>query len=74
MLIYVQKVIYRRTDGQPKTIVRNLTKIEFFIFSRYDLYLDAFDLDKKFLTIQKFNFYDSEEDYILVEKMQARKN
>ncbi len=68
MLIYVQKVIYGRTDGQPKTIVRDLTKIEFFIFSRYDLYLDAFDLDKKFLTIQKFNFYDSEEDYILVEK------
>ena len=53
------------TDGQPKTLVRNLTKI---IFSRYDLYLDAFDLDKKFLTIQNFNFYDSEEDYILVEK------
>ena len=52
-----------RTDN-PK-LVRNLTKIEFFIFSRYDLYLDAFDLDKKFLTIQKFNFYDWDDNYIL---------
>jgi len=26
MIIHVQKVIYGLTDGQPKTIVRNLTK------------------------------------------------
>ena len=26
MIIHVQEIIYRRTDGEPKTIVRNLIK------------------------------------------------
>jgi len=56
MIIYVQKIIYGRTYGQPKTIVRNLTKLTKEIFFGKYLFHNVSLIQSKHFQVNNDNY------------------